>query len=101
MLVKRVSFDDFLKEFEKFGREDQFSYEGKKALFDYLNELAEDLGEPIELDVVGICCDFTEYEDLTEFNHNYQLDLDCIEDIQYYTTVIKINDEEGFIIQDF
>ena len=100
MLVKRVSFNDFVKEFEEFGREEQFSFEGKKALYNYLNELAEDLGEPIELDVVGICCDFTEYEDLTEFNHDYQLDLDDIDDISYYTTVIPI-DGKAFIIHDF
>lgn len=100
MLVKRVYFSDFVEEFEKFGREDQFSYEGKRALFDYLNELGEDIGKPIELDIVGICCDFTEYESLTEFNDDYGCDVDCIEDIQDYTVVIPI-DEDRFIIQDF
>ena len=100
MLVKKVCFNNLLEEFEKFGREDQFSYEGKKALFEYLNELAEALGEPIEVDIIGLCCEFTEYDSLEEFNHDYQLDLDDIDDINYYTMVIKI-DEERFIIQDF
>ena len=100
MLVKRVSFYDFVEEFKKFGREDQFSYEGKRALFDYLNELSEDIGEPIELDIIGICCDFTQYDSIEEFNHDYQLDLDDIDDINYYTIVIRI-DEDRFIIQDF
>ena len=100
MLVKRVSFNDFVKEFEKHGRENQFSYQGKKALYNYLNELGEDLGEPIELDIIGICCDFTEYEDLTEFNHDYRLDLNDIDDINYYTTLIQV-DEKSFIIQVF
>lgn len=100
MLVKKVSFYDFLKEFEKFGREDQFSDKGKKALFDYLNELAEDLGESIELDVIGICCDFTEYDCIEDFNHDYQLNIDDIDDISYYTTVIPI-DGKAFIIHDF
>ena len=100
MLVKSVSFYDFVKEFEEFGREGQFSYEGKEALYNYLNELAEDLGEPIELDIIGICCEFTEYESLEEFNHDYQLDLDDIDDISDYTIVIRI-DEERFIIEVF
>lgn len=104
MLVKTVSFNDFLEEFEKHGRENQFSYEGKKALFNYLNELAEDIGEPIELDVIAICCDFTEYSDLKEFNDNYSYsigyDIDSIEDINDYTIVIPI-DEKSFIIQAF
>ena len=104
MLVKRISFYDFLDEFKKYRRDDQFSHEGKKALFDYLNEVGEDLGEPIELDVIALCCEFTEYNSLKEFNDDYSYiigdDIDSIDDITYYTTVIPIN-EEAFIIQDF
>ena len=103
MLVKYVSFNDFLEEFRRYGREDQFSYEGKKALFDYLEELSEDMGEPIELDVIAICCDFTEYSSLEEFNNDYSYsigNIDDIEDIQDYTIVIPINGE-SFIIQNF
>ena len=104
MLVKTVSFYDFIEQFERHGRGDQFSYQGKKALYDYLNELAEDLGKPIELDIIGICCDFTEYENLKEFANDYGYsigdDIDSINDIYDYTIVIPI-DDESFIIQDF
>jgi len=100
MLVKEVSFYDFLKEFEEFGRANNFSYEGKKALYDYLEELSDSLGEPMELDIIGICCDFTEYNSIEEFNNNYGYDIESLEDLEYYTTVIKIN-EDSFIIQDF
>ena len=103
MLVKKVSFNDFLEEFKKYGREDQFTYEGKKALFDYLEELSEDIGEPIELDIIGICCDFTEYDNLEQFIDDYGYvidDINSIEDIDYYTTVIPINNK-SFIIQNF
>ena len=103
MLVKKIYFNDFLEEFEKYGREENFSYEGKKALFNYLNELGEDLGEPIELDVIALCCDFTEYGCLEEFTDTYGYSVDevnSIDDIKYYTTVIPI-DDESFIIQDF
>ena len=100
MLVKIVSFYDFLKEFEEFGRQDSFSYEGKKALYNYLNDLGDDIGQPIEFDVIGLCGDFTEFDSLEEFNNYYNLDLEDIEDINDYTVVIPI-DEESFIIQDF
>ena len=104
MLIKRIYFNDFLDEFKKYGREDQFSYGGKKALFEYLNELAEDLGEPIELDIIAICSEFTEYDNLEDFNKDYGYfigeDIDDVEDIKDYTTVIEI-DNESFIIQDF
>ena len=103
MLVKKVTFNDFIEEFEKYERENQFSYEGKKALFEYLNELAENIGQPIELDIIGLCCEYTEYNNLQEFNDNYSYsidEVDSIDEIEYYTTVIPIN-EEAFIIQDF
>lgn len=99
MLVKKVNFNDFLQEFKEYGREDSFSYEGKKALFNYL----EELGEPIKLDVIGLCCEYTEYNSLQEFNNDYGYTIDeinSIDEIEYYTTVIRI-DEEAFIIQDF
>lgn len=104
MLVKKVYFDDFLNEFEKFDRVDSFTYEGKKALYNYLYELGEEIGQPIELDIISICGEFTEYECLEQFNHDYGYaighNIEDIDDIEDYTTVIKI-DEEGFIIQDF
>ncbi len=104
MLVKTVSFNDFLEEFKKHDRGGNFSYEGKKALFEHLNELSEDIGEPIELDVIGLCWDFIEYESLEQFNKDYGYtigkDIDSIDDIQEYTILIPVN-EEAFIIQDF
>lgn len=104
MLIKKVTFYDFLEEFKKHGREDQFSYDGKRALFEYLNELSEDIGEPIELDVVAICCEFTEYKNLKEFNRDYSYSLgyniEDIKDIQEHTILIPI-DAKSFIIQDF
>lgn len=103
MLIKRISFNDFLEEFKKYNREDAFTYQGKKALYNYLNDLSDDIGEPIELDIIGLCCEFTEYSNLEEFNKDYGYSIDDIEDIDDisdYTILIKI-DNESFIIQDF
>ena len=103
MLVKTINFNEFVNEFYKFNRENQFSYEAKKALFNYLNDLSDDIGEPIELDIIGICSEFTEYQSIEEFNHDYGYTIDeinSIDEIEYYTTVIRI-DEDKFIIQDF
>lgn len=46
--------------FHNMGRADQFSYEARSALFDYLEELEGDLGEEFELDVIALCCDYSE-----------------------------------------
>ena len=99
-LTKRVTFSDFLKEFEEYGRGGQFSYEGKRALYYYLNELSEYLGEPIELDVIGLCCEYTEYDSLEEFNEDCGYNIESLEALMYRTTVIKV-DGDRFIVQNF
>ena len=52
----------FVDAFRRMGRENQFSREALEALFNYLEDYEQDTGEDLELDVVGLCCDFTEYE---------------------------------------
>ena len=56
-------------------------------------------GEEVELDVIALCCEYTEYENLEELQENYT-DIDSMEKLEDRTTVIKIDDDR-FIIQDF
>jgi len=99
-MKKSVYKNEFVDAFKEMNREENFSYEGREALFDYLEEYEEETGEEVELDVIALCCDYTEYESIEEFNNNYGKDCESIEDIRDYTQVIKINDNK-FIIQDF
>ena len=64
----------FREAFRLAGRMDQFSYEGLEVLFDYLDELSEDIGEPIELDVVALCCEYCE-SSIEELIDNYNIDV--------------------------
>jgi hypothetical protein len=43
-----------------------FSRDAAMALFDYLEELEEECGTPMEFDRVGIRCQFSEYGSATE-----------------------------------
>ncbi len=90
---------DFTEAFRKI-RPNNFSYVGLKALFDYLEEYEESTGEEVELDVIALCCEYSEYTDLEEFQKAYSSDYESIEDIERETTVIRI-DDDSFIIQDF
>ena len=96
--VNRCDFQDAFRQC----RPDSFSYEGLNALFEYLESLEEDTGEKIELDVIALCCDFTEYDNLTKFQNDYDAedypDMAAIEDA---TTVIPIEGSDRFIIQQF
>lgn len=41
-------------------RPDNFSYEGLETLYQYFDEYEDSTGEEMELDVIAICCDFSE-----------------------------------------
>ena len=69
-----VNIHSFRDAFRAYDRQDQFSYDGLGALFDYLEQLGDDLGEEIELDVIALCCDFAEYDSATEAASEYGWD---------------------------
>lgn len=56
----------FLDEFRNSSRADQFSRDALVAIFNYIAEaegaVPADEGSDIELDVVGICCEYVEVE---------------------------------------
>ena len=101
-MKEQVNFGDFLDRFRTMDRDGQFTYDGKKALFEYLEQLEEECDTEIELDVIALCCEYTEYENLEEFQENYSEDFEnCnLDDIRERTTVIEVGNE-SFIIQDF
>ena len=98
-----VKFSDFVNTFRNHGRENSFSYAGKRALFDYLEELEEDCGIDIELDVVALDCEYCEYENAKEAASEYSSENDDIEDclewLHERTQVIAF--DGGVIIQSF
>ena len=100
-MKKTINQYDFERAFVDMNRAEQFSYEGKKALFEYLEQYEEDTGEDIELDVIGLCCDYAEYDNLDEFRRDYSTDYETLDDIRDETTVIVIEGTDGFIIQQF
>jgi len=100
-MKENVSEGEFIDRFRQMNRENNFSYEGRKALYDYFLQLEEDIGEEIEFDCIAICCEYNEYEDIKEFWVDYDKDsYPDIESISDNTTVIMI-DDDSFIIQAF
>ena len=64
-MKRTINEHDFIDAFQGTYK-DQFSYEGKIALYEYLTQLEEDTGFEMELDAIGICCEYTEYDEFTE-----------------------------------
>jgi hypothetical protein len=71
MMKTTISQSDFIREFKDYGRDDQFSNDGLCALYDALVDYDEGCGTDTELDVIALCCEFTEYADIEEFWDNY------------------------------
>jgi predicted ArsR family transcriptional regulator len=70
-----VYLEDFRAAFNRAGRGDQFSYEGLELIYDYLDEYERDSGKEIELDVIALCCEWSESTP-AEIIEQYDTDID-------------------------
>lgn len=95
-IIKEIQFDDYwtwLNKSDSYKR----SYESAQAIFNYMEQLSDDIGENIDFDPIAWHCAFTEYENLDEVKGSYP-DIESIEDLYDHTQVIS---ESPLIIQDF
>ena len=99
-MKQTVYLEDFRRAFES-TRPKQFSYEGLNALYENLIQYEDGTDEELDLDVIAICCDYTEFKSLKDFQDNYNDVYQSIEDIEDATDVIQIPDSEAFIIRNF
>ena len=55
-MVQTITFQDFVDAFRARGRQDQFSYDALRLIFDWYEE-----NDPeYDLDIIDICCSWTE-----------------------------------------
>lgn len=69
MIYENVNEHDFSAAFERMGHQADFSRDGLMVLYEYLYNLSEENGEPLELDVIAICSGYNEAtpKELSEF----------------------------------
>ncbi len=92
-IITRSMFHD---SFKKAGRTNNFSYEARDALYDYFTEIEEGGEHGIELDVIAICCEYSE-EKIEDALENYNLS--SIEELRENTCVIWNNHENVLYAQ--
>ena len=84
---------------------DSFTYEGKKALFEYFEQMEEDTGFDMEFDPIAIHCEYTEYNGFDDWQQDYgdDNDINNVDDLQEFTEVIQFSGEfdNMIIVQDF
>ena len=96
-MKQRVNQYDFEQAFRSHGRfggdHDNFSYEALQLLFEYFEELEDSCDTEIELDVIAICCDFTEATK-AELVSDYEIELNSL------NTEDEDEDEVSAYLQD-
>ena len=84
-------------------RPENFSIESLRALFAHLEEIEQSTGEEMELDVIGLCCDFSEYPDAecaaADYGREFESDDEAFDFFCEETTVIDF--DGGIIIENF
>jgi hypothetical protein len=100
-----INLYQFRDSFERMNRKDQFSYEGLEVLFNGLEEFEEDTGEEMELDVIALCCEFsemTEKEIAESYNVNLEESSKDMEDwLSNQTWVLGKTDSGSFVFRQF
>ena len=101
-----LSADEFVTQFRQI-RNDNFSVRALYALFEYFENLSEEMGEDIEFDPIAICCEYSEYGSVKEFTESYQLgehqkdkSLEDLEDVLRYRghDPITVKNYDGKIV---
>lgn len=70
-MIHTVNFSQFCDSFSETYK-NNFSYEGKRALFEYLEEYEDSIGQRVELDIVALCCEYSEHDSAYEAMQQYQ-----------------------------
>lgn len=98
-----VTSHQFVEAFRACGRESQFSRAALLALFEYLEEYENSTGEEIELDPIGICCEWAEYSSAREAASEYGFEAEDDDEAEKWlgrkTTVVQF--DGGLVVQQF
>jgi len=71
MKVSNIGICEFCDGFSG-SYENNFSYDGKKALYDYFEQYEDEIGDEIEFDPIAICCEYSEYDTAWDAMEQYQ-----------------------------
>ena len=69
---QHINVCSFRDAFRDCGRLDNFSYQGLAMLYELVSDYYDNCGEPWQLDVVALCCDFGEYSTV-ELREEYNI----------------------------
>jgi len=87
-MKQSVNFSQFCDAFKSYGRGDNFDYEGLQVLFDYLENLYDEIGQEYELDVIALCCEYSQ-DEVDYIASQYDIDVSECEDDEAKSEVVQ------------
>lgn len=70
-LIRRVDASELYHMACRMDRGHNFGYNGWQAIGEYLENLSDDIGEPIEVDIIAICCEYSSADNVDEWWSEY------------------------------
>jgi hypothetical protein len=100
-----INLYEFRDAFTRMDRADAFTYEGLEILFQGIEEFEEDTNEEWELDVIALCCDFSEMSE-EEIKQSYNVNLeessqDMDDWLNNQTWVLGKTDSGNYVFRQF
>jgi hypothetical protein len=96
-LYMEVNLSDLCNIAYRLGRYDQLGgYEGLKALHEFYTELSREIGEPIEVDVVGWCTEWAHYKTLDDAMQDLDVGQKDMEDGN--VIVLELDNNAGYLV---
>ena len=102
-MKKTITKNEFRNAFKQANRENQFTPYALGKLFDYLEDYEEQTSEEVELDVIALCCEYSEFESLEELQQSYNIPEDFEEAREYIEerTQVICFEEDCILIQSY
>ena len=79
-MKETVTLSTFRDAFRAMNRNDHFTWDGLRVLFDDLEQYEEDCGQELELDVIAFCCEYSELT-LSEANFLYLTEFETLDEL--------------------
>ena len=109
-MIQTVNNSEFHNAFNSMDRGTQFSYEALNLIYEYLEQYEVDTGEPVELDVIAICCEYSE-SSVEQIVRDYSIDCDDVEEdsidahvlsyLEDHTTVVGVCHDGSIVFAQF
>lgn len=78
-MIQTIDLHTFAQAFRAHNREDQFSHEALRIIWNYIEDYEDQTGEQTELDVIFICCEYSE-DTVKGIADSYSIDIEGLDD---------------------